>query len=64
MVRQTEIYYFLKVLFSGDFDDDIYFEYGTNTEAYGSCSASLNDRMFILGGTNRKRQVNIELTHY
>ena len=44
-------------LFLGEFDDDIDFTYDTNTEVYLSCTAALNDEMWVLGGNNRPRQV-------
>ena len=40
-------------------DDHLDFEYGAHTEVYGSCGASLEGEMFVLGGTNKKRQVCI-----
>lgn len=46
-------------LSSGEVDDDINFAYDTNTEVYASCAASLNGEMFVLGGWEQKRQVNI-----
>lgn len=42
------------------FDYDISFTYDANTEVHGSCAASLNGEMFVLGGFNQKRQVNIK----
>ena len=44
----------------GEVDDDINFTYEENTEVYFSCAASLNDEMWVLGGGNRKRQVNVK----
>ena len=44
----------------GEVDDDINFAYDTNTEVYGSCAASLNGKMFVLGGWNQRKQVNIK----
>ena len=43
---------------SGKVDDDINFTYEANTEVWGSCAASLNDEMWVLGGNNQNRQVN------
>ena len=43
-------------------DDDINFTYDTNTEVYYSCAASLNDEMWVLGGSSNKRQVNLKLS--
>ena len=40
-------------------DDDINFTYEDNTEAEGSCAATLNDEMWVFGGSNKKRQVNL-----
>ena len=45
------------LLSSGDFDDDIKFNYDENTEVFASCSASLNDRMLVFGGWNQRHQV-------
>ena len=39
-------------------DDDINFTFESNTEVYESCAASLNDEMWVFGGTNIQRQVN------
>ena len=36
--------------------------YDTDTEVYGSCSASLNGENFVIGGQNNKRQVNTRIT--
>ena len=43
---------------SGEVDDDINFTYEPDTEVYGSCAATLDGEMFVLGGWNKKRQVN------
>ena len=45
----------------GEVDDDINFTFEDNTELYYSCAASLNDEMWILGGGNKERQVNLKL---
>ena len=42
----------------GEVDDDINFTYEDNTQAYGSCAATLNDEMWVFGGRYKKRQVN------
>ena len=47
-------------LSSGEVDDDINFNYDTNTEVSRSCAASLNGKMFVLGGWNQRQQVNIK----
>ena len=47
-------------LSSGEVDDDINFNYDTNTEVDESCAASLNGKMFVLGGWKQKQQVNIK----
>ena len=48
----------------GNFDDDTLITYDTDTEGvYGSCSATLNGENYILGGWNKKRQVNTTKTH-
>ena len=52
---------FIHLLSSGNYDDDLDFTYDENTDVYGSCSASLNDKMLIFGGWNQKRQVYIKL---
>ena len=36
------------------------FAYERETEVYGSCGATLNGEMFVLGGKNQRRQVNIK----
>ena len=50
-------------LSSGEVDDDINFNYDTNTAVDGSCAASLNGKMFVLGGLIQKQQVNIKQWH-
>ena len=37
----------------GEVDDDINFTYEDNTEAEGSCAATLNDEMWVFGGWNQ-----------
>ena len=44
---------------SGEVDDDINFTFEDNTEVYGSCAALLHDKMWVFGGQNKKRQVNL-----
>ena len=39
-------------------DDHLDFDYGVNTEVYGSCGATLEGEMFVIGGSDQKRQVN------
>jgi len=46
-------------IYSGEVDNDINFTYETNTEVEGSCAASLNDEMWVFGGTSQTRQVNL-----
>ena len=48
---------FIHLLSLGDYDDDLNFTYDENTEVVGSCSASLNDKMLVFGGTDHPRQV-------
>ena len=36
------------------------FTYERGTGVYGSCGATLNGEMFVLGGMNKKRQVKIK----
>ena len=38
-------------------DGNLDFEFEANTEASGSCVASLKNEFYVLGGTNHKRQV-------
>ena len=47
-------------LFLGEFDDDIDFTFDTNTEVYLSCTAALNDEMWVLGGNSHEQQVSYE----
>ena len=47
-------------LFEGEFDDDIDFTYDTNTEVYLSCTAVLNDEMWVLGGNSHEQQASYE----
>ena len=49
----------MSYLSSGDVDDDLNFKYGADTTVYGSCGASLEGEMFVIGGWYRKRQVCI-----
>ena len=61
MVRKI-IYFIIfkheyKTIHSGEVDNDINFTYETNTAVYGSCAASLNDEMWILGGSSQKEEV-------
>ena len=46
-------------LSSGDVDNHLDFDYGAHTEVFGSCGASLEGEMFVIGGWYRKRQVCI-----
>ena len=50
----------LKILFSDRVDALTRFTYQTGTEVLHSCAATLNNEMFVFGGRNQKRQVNIE----
>ena len=36
------------------------FAYESQTEAHGSCAATLGGEMFVLGGLNQEQQVNIK----
>ena len=45
------------MIFSGNFDENTLINYDTDTEVYSSCSATLNDENYIIGGLN-KNQVN------
>ena len=42
----------------GNIDDDTIFTYGADTEVYKSCAATLNNEFWVIGGWNKKRQVN------
>ena len=44
-------------LWLGDYENDIDFTYEHRTEVYGSCTATLDDEMFVLGGNDQTRQV-------
>ena len=60
---QEKIYSFYidhkyNTIYSGEVDDDINFTYEDNNVVDGSCAASLHDEMWVLGGFNKKRQVN------
>ena len=47
-------------MFSGNFDDDINFEYGNDTTAFYGCGAMLMDQFWYFGGggSGNNRQVN------
>ena len=51
--------YNYNTIHSGEVDDDINFTYEDNNVVDGSCAASLHDEMWVLGGSNKKRQVNV-----
>ena len=42
---------------SEKYDDDIRFIYEHKTEVLGSCTATLKDEHFVIGGNYEKRQV-------
>ena len=44
-------------LCSGNVDTDIVFTFETDTEVHRSCSSTLNNEHYVIGGTNKKRQV-------
>ena len=44
----------------GFVDSDIDFTKDLNTEVLGSCTASFEDQMYVFGGQNLLRQVNID----
>ena len=44
----------------GNVDDDIVFTFEDDTEIYESCSATLNDEFWVIGGYYKKRQVIIK----
>ena len=46
-------------LSKGGIDANIDFKYEAKTEVSGSCAATLNNEMFVFGGLNEKRQVNL-----
>ena len=37
----------------GEVDDDINFTYDADTVTWGSCTASLNNEMYVFGGQNK-----------
>ena len=41
-------------------ENDINFNYEPETEVYKSCAATLDGEMFVIGGFQQKRQVNIK----
>ena len=43
-------------------DDETVFTYDTDTEVHQSCAATLNDEFWVIGGSNKKRQVI--MTHF
>ena len=44
----------------GNVKNDINFTYEPNTGVAFSCAASLNDEMWVFGGSSKKRQVNLK----
>ena len=40
-------------------DGETVFTYDTDTEVHQSCAATLNDEFWVIGGSNKKRQVII-----
>ena len=50
----------------GGEDENLDFEMGPNTSAYGSCSATLNGEMFVFGGSDggQQKQVTFPLVKY
>ena len=38
-------------------DNNLYFNYGADTEVYDSCGATLEGEMFVIGGWQDPRQV-------
>ena len=38
-------------------DDETVFTYDSDTEVHQSCAATLNDEFWVIGGSNKKRQV-------
>ena len=54
--------------YSGDYDDDINFTYGSDTEVEASCVAALDGEMWVFGGTYEMRQVwylhHVSYMHY
>ena len=49
------------ILYPGNVDDDLRFEYDINTDAHGGCGATLMGEMWYFGGfkSAQKRQVCI-----
>ena len=47
----------MRLWLSGNVDDETVFTYGEGTEVFGSCTTTLNNEMFVIGGEYQKRQV-------
>ena len=43
--------------FTGNINEDLTFEYGTNTQAYMGCAATIKNEFWYFGGNSYKRQV-------
>lgn len=43
--------------FNMDFEQKTWFQFGSRTEVFWSCGATLNGNFYIFGGLNEKRQV-------
>ena len=44
-------------IFSGNVEKNLKFNFGSSTRIDVSCGATLNGKLFIIGGYNEKRQV-------
>ena len=52
-----KIVYIVIKIFIGEVDKDIDFTFEDNTSVYGSCTATLDGEMWVLGATHNNRQV-------
>ena len=44
---------------SGNVDDDIEFTFDTGTAVWASCTATLHDEFWVIGGDKSRRQVKL-----
>ena len=49
--------------FTGNVNEDLTFEYGTNTETSYGCAATLNNEFWYFGGISHERQVKCQNTY-
>ena len=48
--------------FTGNINEDLTFEFGTNTQAYYGCAATIKNEFWYFGGYSYKRQVKWQNT--